>query len=142
MDTDSVGSLLSQSPHPLRSEWNERAPLDAFRDRRLRALVRHAATRVPYYRRRLEEAGIDPATFAGLAGLTRLPISRKSDLQHLLPSQICAADVDPGRLIRHETGGSTGQPLTVRRTFVELVSDIPVAPRGKHRVAYAKAKPR
>jgi phenylacetate-CoA ligase len=112
-------SLLRALRAPLRSEWADRAPLDEFRDQRLRELVRHAGTRVPYYRRRLAAAGIDPTRFAGLSDLARLPVSRKSDLQALRTDEICAADVDPTRLIEHQTGGSTGQPLTVRRTFVE-----------------------
>jgi phenylacetate-CoA ligase len=74
---------------------------------------------VPHYRQRLAAASIDPARFSGLADLGRIPISRKGDLQGLRPGQICAANVDPARLIRHETGGSTGQPFTVRRTFFE-----------------------
>ena len=112
-------NLLHTLRDPLRSEWPERASLDQFRDQRLRELVQHACARVPYYRQRLAAAGIDPARFVGMADLGRIPISRKSDLQGLRAGQICASDVDPARLIKHETGGSTGQPFTVRRTFVE-----------------------
>jgi phenylacetate-CoA ligase len=119
MKTRHTWDMLSKSRDPLRSEWADRAPLEEFRDRRLRELVCHAGARVPYYRRRLAEAGIDCSRFGGLADLTRLPVSRKPDLQCLSAGQICAVDVDPARLITHETGGSTGQPLTVRRTFFE-----------------------
>jgi phenylacetate-CoA ligase len=119
MNPGSLWKLLASSRSPQRSEWTTREPLESFRDQRLRALVRHAAARVPYYRTRLASAGIDAGRFAGLADLTALPISRKPDLQALPVRERCAAGVDPTRLIPHATGGFTGQPLTVRRSSRE-----------------------
>lgn len=51
-----------------------------LRDHRLRWQVRRCWDGSPFYRARLEAAGLDPATFGGLADLPRIPILRLGDL--------------------------------------------------------------
>ena len=51
-----------------------------LQDHRLRWQVRRCWDGSPFYRARLEAAGIDPVTFHGLADLQRIPILRHSDL--------------------------------------------------------------
>jgi hypothetical protein len=51
-----------------------------LRDHRLRWQVRRCWDGSPFYRARLEAAGIDPASFDGLAHLHRIPILRPEDL--------------------------------------------------------------
>ena len=50
-----------------------RAALDDFRRQRLRDLVWHAATRVPYYRARFAAAGVDPSSIRDCKDLERIP---------------------------------------------------------------------
>ncbi len=61
----------------------ETLPTDRRRllqDHRLRWQVRRCWDGSPFYRARLEAAGLDPATFGGLADLPRIPILRLDDL--------------------------------------------------------------
>ena len=51
-----------------------------LRDHRLRWQVRRCWDGSPFYRARLESAGLDPATFGGLADLARVPVLRVEDL--------------------------------------------------------------
>ena len=96
-----------------------RAALDRFRAQRLARLVRHAAARVPYYRARFAAAGVRPGSVRGLEDLPTLPIIRRSEVQAQTPRALCAAGMSDGGLVFHDTGGSTGEPLTVRRTWLE-----------------------
>jgi phenylacetate-CoA ligase len=85
----------------------------------LRQLVRHAYARVPYYRQRFDEAGIDPRDIRTLRDLAALPITTRDDLQSRAATELCAKGVDIDALRVVKTSGSTGAPLTVRRRINE-----------------------
>ena len=85
----------------------------------LRHLVRHAYAKVPYYRRRFDEAGVDPRDINTLRDLAAIPITTRDDIQSQEASDICAIDEDLDALRVIKTSGSTGAPLTVRRSFSE-----------------------
>ena len=91
----------------------------AFQSRRLRALLRHAYQRLPYYRRLYEQAGLLPDDIRSLADLDRIPLASRADLQELPAHQVLAQGVDPHRLVLHRTSGSSGAPLSVWRTRFE-----------------------
>jgi phenylacetate-CoA ligase len=101
------------------SFWPDRSALDRYQELRLRELIKHAGQLVPYYRNLLRQAGVDPAGFLGRCDLEKIPISRKSDFQNGSAERFLAAGFAVDRLIPHETGGSTGSPLTVCRTWGE-----------------------
>jgi len=85
----------------------------------LRAVVRHAAVRVPYYRRLFADAGVAAAEIRAPADLARLPVSTRRTLQALPADELVAHGVDPGGLLAHLSSGSTGEPFTTRRTRLE-----------------------
>lgn len=80
---------------------------------RLQALLGHASERVPYYRDRFAAAGIDPRNIGGLDELSRLPITRRSDLMAEPAERRIAEGVDPSRLQTSWTSGSSGKALAV-----------------------------
>ena len=97
-----------------------RASPRALRDyqaRKLRAVVAHAAARVPFYRRLL--AGVDLSRVRGVEDLARLPIVVKRDLRAVPLADRLAAGARLRRLIRHSTSGSTGEPFDIYRTLGE-----------------------
>ncbi|MFQ5520696.1 MAG: phenylacetate--CoA ligase, partial [Candidatus Methylomirabilia bacterium] len=52
---------------------------------RLREVVRRVYQRVPFYRERLDAAGIRPESIRSLEDLRRLPITEKTDLRDHYP---------------------------------------------------------
>lgn len=98
----------------LRNLERDQAELAEFRSNRLQALVRHAASTVPFYRRLY--AGIDLRRFRGTDDITRLPTVTKSDLLEVGEDERLSARYSPERLIRVSTGGTTGEMLEVLLT--------------------------
>jgi phenylacetate-CoA ligase len=97
----------------------DRAALVDFQNRRLRDLVEHAYARVPYYRDLFDRAGLQPGDVRTARDLRRVPVTSRRDLQEQPVDRIVARGVDPGRLITRTTSGSSGQPLAIRRTWLE-----------------------
>lgn len=93
--------------------------LARFRDERLKALVRHAYERVPFYRRLFDNAGVKPRHIRGVRDLGRLPCVTRKDIQSLPLEEILARGVASDKLVTHRTSGSSGAPLTIRRTKAE-----------------------
>lgn len=86
--------------------------LHALQSARLTAMVRSAWERVPFWRDRLDRAGIDPAAVRGIADLAALPPVSKAELTaEGAPSRL-ARGVDRARCVRFQTSGTTGEPLT------------------------------
>lgn len=110
-----MASVLAFRKHPRAA----RSEIIEFQNRRLRSIVDHAYNRVPYYRRLFNSAGVLPRHIRTVADLPRIPVTSKSDLRSLPVTDLVAEGVDPSALIEHTTGGSTGEPFTVRRAWIE-----------------------
>lgn len=83
--------------------------LRSMRERKLKALLRHAYKTVPYYRRRFDLSGIKPEDIRSLADIASLPLLTKEDILK-----------DPGSFVSSQprtrpqsfgTSGSSGMPL-------------------------------
>ncbi|MBW3509380.1 glycosyltransferase [Janthinobacterium sp. NKUCC06_STL] len=91
-----------------RSQWWSTEQLQEWQLARLRALLRHAAEHVPYYRALFARSGFDPEQVRQLADLSRLPLLRKVDIASARDSFKSARAVG---LRPFATGGSSGEPL-------------------------------
>ena len=90
------------------SQWYSPQRLRALQLQRLRALLEHAGTHVPYYRNLFQRIGFDPAQLNSLDQLARLPLLTKADIR----AHGDAFKSDTARyLARFNTGGSSGEPL-------------------------------
>ncbi len=78
---------------------------------RLRALLFHAHENCPFYRRRFEQVGFAPGLVRSLEDLRALPPLEKADIQEHGPDLI-VRNWPRSDLIRNQTGGSTGTPVT------------------------------
>jgi phenylacetate-CoA ligase len=78
---------------------------------RLKVLLRHAHARCPFYRRRFETAGVVPEDLRRLDDLRALQPLEKRDIQEH-GGEMVAAEWPATDLIRNQTGGSTGTPVT------------------------------
>ena len=96
-----------------RNQWRSREELERRQLVKLRRLLCHASTDVPFYRRLFNEAGIDVDEVVTLEDLQRLPIVRREDIQPLPESDLVAQAIDLATCIRTHTSGSTGVPLKI-----------------------------
>jgi phenylacetate-CoA ligase len=77
---------------------------------KLRALLKHAASNVPYYRELFRSAGIEPKDLDGPEVLDRLPISTKDELR--AAGSTLLSERHKGAPLKIElTSGSSGQPF-------------------------------
>jgi phenylacetate-CoA ligase len=109
-----LARCLSRRLRPSRAEMLE------FQARRLRALVEHAYRRVPFYRDLFDRHGLRPEDIRGLADLPRVPITSRGDLQAASPDRLVARGLNPQALVCKTTSGSSGEPLTIRRSAREV----------------------
>jgi phenylacetate-CoA ligase len=101
-----------------RLRWSRERML-GYRDARLRRVVAHAYAGVPYYRALFDRAGVRPSDIRSAHDLGAIPITSKRDVQQLPEEHRLAAAAPRRALIRRQTGGSTGQPTVIRRTWLE-----------------------
>lgn len=98
----------------------ERLSLGEF-DRRqrdqLRDLAPHVATYSPHFAARLKAASLEAATLAQPGGLAQLPPLTRRELVRAGESLFCTfSPPDHGAVSATTTSGSTGEPVTLRRT--------------------------
>ncbi len=104
--------------------WNpiEGAPreeLEALQVRRLQATVERVYHLVPFYRKKLDEAGVSPDEIKGLDDLKRLPFTTKQELRDNYPFGLFATPLD--QVVRiHSSSGTTGKPTVVGYTAHDM----------------------
>src|SRR5690554_5465230 len=83
--------------------------------KRLRDTVAKVYAKVPYYRRKMEEAGIKPEDIRNLDDLARLPFTTKQDLRENYPFGLFAVPME--EVVRiHASSGTTGKMTVVGYT--------------------------
>ncbi|MFZ8813520.1 MAG: phenylacetate--CoA ligase family protein [Thermus aquaticus] len=118
-------------------ETLSRERLEKLQDERLRFVVGYVYERVPFYRQRLDEAGVDPKAFGGLKDLHRLPFTRKDHLRENYPFGLFAVPREEVARI-HASSGTTGKPTVVGYTKKDLQVFAEVVARS---LAAAGARP-
>jgi phenylacetate-CoA ligase len=96
-----------------RLEFADPEEIKRYQERRLRALVRVAAARSPFYRQYFRESGVDHRAIRTLADLTLLPVLSREHLM-MRPADFCTY---PRRLMwAARSSGTSGEPVTCYRT--------------------------
>ena len=96
-----------------------RSDLRGWQDARLRRLVLHAYESVPFYRRLFDRHRLHPRHIRGVRDLELLPFSDKAAMRREAPGALLARGHDPAALLSVRTSGSSGEPFTVHRTWLE-----------------------
>ncbi|MBM4245280.1 MAG: phenylacetate--CoA ligase family protein [Deltaproteobacteria bacterium] len=97
----------------------EAADLARWRDACVARLVERAHARVPFVRRLLERGGVTPRDVRSVSALAALPVTSRRDVQEATVVDRTACDVAAEWLLDRSTSGSTGERVTVKRTWVE-----------------------
>jgi phenylacetate-CoA ligase len=114
--------LLEQLGQLEQSQWWSVDQLRDYQFKQIRRLLRHAWETAPFYRERLTAAGYATGgSFDGTAWL-RLPLLTRRDIQSAgdaIHSNNAPAKL--GRVTAIQTSGTTGEPVTVRRTEADAL---------------------
>lgn len=100
-------------------ETAPREKIIALQNERLSATVRRVYENVPFYRNKMEQAGVTPDDIRTIDDLHKLPFSYKQDLRDTYPYGLFAVPLkDVVRL--HASSGTTGKQIVVGYTRNDL----------------------
>lgn len=100
-------------------ETAPREKIVALQNERLAATVRRVYENVPFYRSKMEQAGVTPDDIRSIDDLHKLPFSYKQDLRDTYPYGLFAVPMkDIVRL--HASSGTTGKQIVVGYTRNDL----------------------
>ena len=89
-------------------ETASREQITRWQNERLVKQVKHVWDNVPYYRKKMEEAGVTPEDIKGVEGLRKLPFVTKADLREGYPYGLLAEPLKNCVRIQ-STSGTTGK---------------------------------
>ncbi|HKK42607.1 MAG TPA: phenylacetate--CoA ligase [Bacteroidales bacterium] len=96
-------------------ECMDREGLRRIQGERLREAVERVYFNVPYYRHKMQEAGLGPESINSIDDLSELPFTTKNDLRDNYPFGLFA--VPMSEIVRvHASSGTTGKPTVVGYT--------------------------
>ena len=98
-----------------KAEKMPRSGILAAQDEGLRRVVRRVYGANAYFRKRFDEAGVNPDEFRGLADIERLPFMSKADFREQYPLGMCCVGRDEITEM-HMSSGSTGTPVVMPYT--------------------------
>ena len=103
---------------------------------RLQSTLEQAA-KTSFYRHRMAEAGLDPATIKHADDIRKMPFTTKDDLRGAYPLGLVA--VPQHELVRlHASSGTTGTPTVVCQTQDEINAWADLMARCMHMVGIRK----
>lgn len=101
--------------------WNEtkecmsRDEMSVLQSARLRKTVNHVYHNVEFYRKKMQEIGLEPGDINGIDDITKLPYTTKDDLRDNYPFGLFA--VPQSEVVRiHASSGTTGKATIVGYT--------------------------
>jgi phenylacetate-CoA ligase len=92
------------------SQWWPLERVEQLQSERLQRLIHYAYERVPYYRRVMDDSGVNPDAVRTASDLPKLPALAKADIRAHI-DEMLAGGFPPRELLDAHTGGSTGTPL-------------------------------
>lgn len=95
-----------------RNQWKTLDDLKHIQMKKLKAIITHAYTHVPYYRQLFNSVKIKPEDIKDQDDLKKIPTTTKLDLQRNY-SNVVMKGIDETRQLTVFTSGSTGIPLKI-----------------------------
>jgi phenylacetate-CoA ligase len=105
--------------------WNEhyecmsREQMREVQSKRLCETVERVYHNVPFYRKKMQELGLEPGDIKGIDDLPKLPFTTKQDLRDNYPYGLFAVPIS--EVVRlHASSGTTGRPTVVGYTRKDI----------------------
>ena len=118
---------MNVTTKPENRVWNPacecmpRKDLEVLQLKRLKKVVKTAWDKLPYYRRKMEAAGVKPRDIRTMADVVKLPFTTKDDLRGCFPYRAFAVPME--KVVRvHASSGTTGQATVVGYTKKDLAT--------------------
>lgn len=96
-----------------KNQWLKQKELKKIQEKKLRAIIKLAYEKVPFYHKKFDVAGIKPYNIKSIEDLPKIPPVTKSEIHNAHISEVVAKNVDLNHCVKYTTSGSTGIPLTV-----------------------------
>lgn len=100
-------------------ECSNRNDLKKIQLERLKSVVKRAYNHVPFYKKKLDSAGVLPESIRSLDDIERIPFTTKEDLRDNYPYSLFAVPLK--KIVRiHASSGTTGKPIVVGYTANDM----------------------
>jgi len=90
--------------------WSK-AEIAAYQLRKLKQIVAHAQSEIPFYKENFANSGVNADTLQSLEDLKKFPYLERDDIQYRLP-QLTPVGADLSGIYRGSSSGSTGKPIS------------------------------
>ena len=94
------------------TQWYGPKEMAAYQGKKLREVMHHAYTSVPFYRRVFRRLGLTLDDIRTTADLRKLPVTRREDVRRA-PQDFQAQDIKRSNYLVRHTAGTTGKPLLI-----------------------------
>lgn len=98
------------------SQWWSNIEIIDYQNEKLRQLIDHAYSNVPYYLQLFQSKDLTPSDIQSIYDLEKIPILTKELVRENFPEKIVAKNISKRNLLIAGSSGSTGQPLQYYRT--------------------------
>jgi phenylacetate-CoA ligase len=105
--------------------WDEKhecmplGEMQKFQLKGLQETVKWVYEKIPFYKNKFQDVGLEPGDIKSLDDLAKLPFTGKTDLRDNYPFGLCA--VPMSEVVRiHASSGTTGKPITGPYTAEDL----------------------
>jgi phenylacetate-CoA ligase len=92
-------------------EFSSKDELERLQLRRLRSLLQHSYSTVPYYKRTFDAAGFKPNQIQSIADLSKVPLLSKQDVRENVHFSMFSDLHNKKDMHKINTSGSTGEPF-------------------------------
>lgn len=100
-------------------ECMERADQSELQISQFRKLVERIHTKVPFYKKKLDDAGVSPSDLQSIEDIAKLPFTEKTELRDVYPYGLLACD--ESEIVEvHTSSGTTGTPVVGAYTIADI----------------------
>jgi len=97
----------------------KRRQLQSIQDKGIKRIVNYAYRNVPFYKKKLSEAGVKPQSIKNIEDLRKVPFTVKTDLRDNYPLGLLGVPQTQLYAL-HASSGTTGKPIVVAYTRHDL----------------------
>ncbi len=112
--------IAVRTPAHRRAAFRSPQMLERRQERAVQAAVGHALRYVPYYRETARRLGLDEGDLRSAPDLARLPVIERAQVQED-PEYFVTEGTGSGETVTVGSGGTTGEPLIVKRDIKSLL---------------------